>query len=122
MTEREMPGRQFLENVPANFARPRLAELQLAPRVLGIFLGEHDRPILPLAKRQLERVGQTAPLIYRRHQPVHHQIDHDFAGPDAGGQDAGVVQRLDLTVQPHALKAALPEAGQLVAQNAGFGA
>ena len=43
--------REFLENVPANLARQRLAQRHLAPRRIRGLLREHDHAVLALAKR-----------------------------------------------------------------------
>ena len=38
------------------------------------FLHEHQRTVLPFAKREFKGVGQTAPLVRRDVHAIHHQL------------------------------------------------
>ena len=117
--KRKMLRRQFVEHVAAGLAGERLAERNLAPRRLGVLLGQHDSPILALAERQLERIRQPTALVGGRHQPVDHDLDGELA-PAAGRDDFRLVQILDLTIEAHALETPLAQPRQFVAQHAGL--
>ncbi len=96
-----------------------LAERQLAPRGVGRLLREDERAVVAFAERQLQRIRQTRTLVGRRDETVHHQIDGDLARALAERDEVRVVEVLDLAVEAHALKTALAQSWQLLAQHAG---
>ena len=112
-----MARRELLENIPADLACERLAERHLAPRRLGGFLRQHDHPIFSLAKRQLQRVGEPAPLVHGRQQPVDDQFHRQLLRARTGRNQLGIVEVLDLAVEPYPLKPPQPHPRQLIAQH-----
>jgi len=120
VVRRKMPRRQRLEDVAADGAGEVLAEGQLPPGRVGGRLHEDGGAVLPLAKREFERVGQPAPLRGVEHEPVHHEVHGEFGA--AGGHEPRLVEIADHAGEANALEPALPEPGQLVAEDGGLGA
>ncbi len=117
-----MPRGQLFEHVAADLARQRLAERDLPPGPVRRLLRQHDRAVAPLAKGQLERVGEPAALIGARDQPVDDEVDGDLAHAGAGRDELRFIEVLHLAVEADALESALPQPRQFVPQHARPGA
>jgi len=121
VTERKVPRSQLRENLPADLAGQRLAEIDLPPRILGFALREHDGAVAAFAERQFQGVGQATSLFGRGHQTIDHEVDLDLPRPRSRRNKPCVVERFDLTSDPHALEAALAQARKLLPQHARLG-
>ncbi len=80
VVEGKMPRRQRLEDIAADHAAQVLAERNFAPGRLGVFLDEHDRAVLALAKGEFQRVGEPAAVFRADDDAIHHEFHRDFLG------------------------------------------
>ena len=93
--------------------RQRLFRPTAAPVV-----GQHQGAMPPFLEGQLQRVRQAAPLIFARHDAVHHHVE--LAGLPAGEQPRGLLQRGHLAVDAEAGETSPAEVGHGFEQDRRF--
>ena len=81
-------------------------------------VGQHQGPVSALLKGQLKRVRQAAPLIFARHDAVHHHVE--LAGLPARQQPRRLLQRGHLAVDTEAGEAPSTKVGHGFEQDRRF--